>query len=129
MICRYNQYFNKNNICFGCGFWATGHKSHNPWFREVHWGLLLLLRLCVDHLAGRRPTINSSCRSLFSLFPNLILVGETVAYQVKIIGSEASYMIKASKISSMLGQCAAYLCFSFILSSQAILHILNMSPT
>ena len=33
-----------------------------------------------------------------------------------ITGLEANYMIKASKISSILGQRAADLCFSFIIS-------------
>ena len=48
---------NQNNICLGCGFWATGHKSHNPWGGEVSLGLLTSFNLTRNGSISKQVTL------------------------------------------------------------------------
>ena len=48
---------NKNNICLGCGFWATGHKSHNPCRRKVPLVLLTGVIFTLFQACLRAPPV------------------------------------------------------------------------
>ena len=49
IICRYNQYSNKNNICFGWGWTASASNPQSPGVGRLVWDYSYLLWIGVSH--------------------------------------------------------------------------------